>query len=213
MNAALQALSNWWDCCLSTFCPCVYLSIPLFLRRQLFLRLTFLSFLTLLTHLFNSHLLFYTPSDCLLLTVRNNRGCAHLSEWKLLQCTIWDDRNGLLEFPVGSSLTDEHQLFYPPTSLLLLLLMCFLLLSHHFFLSFFTSFFYCFSSSLTHLLLFIEVPICVIHCSCLAYLRWSLNLELCNKPRGCLIAFIFHGTTKQSPSFFLIPSTHGPVNV
>lgn len=207
MNAALQALSNWWDCCLSTFCPCVYLSIPLFLR------LTFLSFLTLLTRLFNSHLLFYTPSDCLLLTVRNNRGCAHLSEWKLLQCTIWDDRNGLLEFPVGSSLTDEHQLFYPPTSLLLLLLMCFLLLSHHFFLSFFTSFFYCFSSSLTHLLLFIEVPICVIHCSCLAYLRWSLNLELCNKPRGCLIAFIFHGTTKQSPSFFLIPSTHGPVNV
>lgn len=137
MNAALQALSNWWDCCLSTFCPCVYLSIPLFLRRQLFLRLTFLSFLTLLTRLFNSHLLFYTPSDCLLLTVRNNRGCAHLSEWKLLQCTIWDDRNGLLEFPVGSSLTDEHQLFYPPTSLLLLLLMCFLLLSHHFFLSFF----------------------------------------------------------------------------
>lgn len=114
MNAALQALSNWWDCCLSTFCPCVYLSIPLFLRRQLFLRLTFLSFLTLLTRLFNSHLLFYTPSDCLLLTVRNNRGCAHLSEWKLLQCTIWDDRNGLLEFPVGSSLTDEHQLFYPP---------------------------------------------------------------------------------------------------
>lgn len=35
------------------------------------------------------------------------------AEWKLLQCTIWDCRNGLLWFPVGSSITKELPPYLP----------------------------------------------------------------------------------------------------